>query len=139
MPRLDDDDGCVVPCSGLAAIDLDPSGDRSLMNANMRDDSNEMRYYASVIVSFVDRDTEALAAGRRVRRFVSIEKVARRKLRQLEIAGRLDDLRVPPGNRLEALKGGRQGQMSIRINDQWRVCFTWTAAGPADVEIVDYH
>ena len=54
-------------------------------------------------------------------------------------AGRLDDLRVPPGNRLEALKGDRKGQMSIRINDQWRVCFRWTEAGPADVEIVDYH
>jgi proteic killer suppression protein len=70
---------------------------------------------------------------------VAIERVARRKLRQLEIAGRLEDLRVPPGNRLEALKGNREGQMSIRINDQWRVCFRWTDAGPADVEIVDYH
>jgi len=70
---------------------------------------------------------------------VAIEKVARRKLRQLEIAGSLADLRVPPGNRLEALKGSRTGQMSIRINDEWRVCFTWSAAGPADVEIVDYH
>jgi len=57
----------------------------------------------------------------------------------LEIAGRLDDLRVPPGNRLGALKGDRKGQMSIRINEQWRVCFRWTQAGPADVEIVDYH
>jgi proteic killer suppression protein len=65
--------------------------------------------------------------------------VARRKLRQLEIAGRLDDLRVPPGNRLEALKGDRAGQHSIRINDQFRVCFTWTTVGPEDVEIVDYH
>ena len=139
MPRLADDDGCVEGYSGLAAMDLGPSGDFSLMNADMRDVINEMRYYASVIVSFADRDSADLAAGRRVRRLVSMEKVARRKLRQLEIAGRLDDLRVPPGNRLEALKGGRQGQMSIRINDQWRVCFTWTAAGPADVEIVDYH
>jgi proteic killer suppression protein len=60
-------------------------------------------------------------------------------LRQLEIAGRLDDLKVPPGNRLEALKGRRAGQFSIRINDQWRVCFRWTAAGVEDVEIVDYH
>jgi len=92
-----------------------------------------------VIVSFADRDTASLAVGRRVRRFAAIEKTGRRKLRQLEIAGRLDDLRVPPGNRLEALKGGRKGQLSIRINDQWRVCFTWTPAGPADVEIVDYH
>ena len=92
-----------------------------------------------MIVSFVDRDTERLASGERVRRFVAIESMARRKLRQLEIAGRLDDLKVPPGNRLEALKGNRKGQFSIRINDQWRVCFRWTQAGPADVEIVDYH
>ena len=105
----------------------------------MRDVINVMRYYSSVIVAFADRDTEALARGRRVRRFVSIEKAARRKLRQLEIAGSLEDLRVPPGNRLEALKGSHQGQMSIRINDQWRVYFTWTAAGPTDVVIVDYH
>jgi proteic killer suppression protein len=92
-----------------------------------------------VIVSFAHRDTEALAGGRKVRRFAAIERVARRKLRQLEIAGGLDDPRVPPGNRLEALKSSRKGQMSIRIDDQWRVCFTWTTAGPADVEIVDYH
>ncbi len=92
-----------------------------------------------MIVSFADRDTERLASGERVRRFVAFEAVARRKLRQLEIAGQLDDLRVPPGNRLEVLKGNRKGQMSIRINDQWRVCFRWTQAGPADVEIVDYH
>ena len=92
-----------------------------------------------MIVSFADKETEHLASGRRVRRLASVESFARRKLRQLEIAGRLDDLRVPPGNRLEALKGDRKGQMSIRINDQWRVCFRWTEAGPADVEIVDYH
>lgn len=92
-----------------------------------------------MIVSFADRDTERLASGERVRRFVAIEVVARRKLRQLEIASQLDDLRVPPGNRLEALKGDRRGQMSIRVNEQWRVCFRWTQAGPADVEIVDYH
>lgn len=66
-------------------------------------------------------------------------RVARRKLRQLEIAARLDDLRVPPGNRLEALKGARQGQFSIRINGQWRICFRWSAVGAEDVEIVDYH
>ena len=65
--------------------------------------------------------------------------MARRKLRQLEIAGRLEDLGVPPGNHLEALKGARSGQHSVRINDQWRVCFRWTAAGPEDVEITDYH
>jgi toxin HigB-1 len=92
-----------------------------------------------MIVSFNDADTEALAGGRRVRRFESIEAVARRKLRQLQIAVRLDDLRVPPGNRLEALKGDRAGQHSIRVNDQYRVCFRWTAAGAKDVELVDYH
>ena len=90
-------------------------------------------------ISFRCRDTEALANGRRVRRFVNIESVARRKLRQLEIAGRLEDLRVPPGNRLEVLRGDRAGQHSIRINRQFRVCFRWTDSGAEDVEIVDYH
>lgn len=94
---------------------------------------------AVVIVSFSDGDTDSLAQGERVRRFQAFETVARRKLRQLEIAGRLDDLKVPPGNRLEALKGDRRGQHSIRINDQWRVCFVWTEGGPAEVEICDYH
>lgn len=92
-----------------------------------------------MIKSFKCADTEALVRGDRVRRFLNIADVARRKLRQLEIAGRLDDLRVPPGNRLEALKGDRAGQHSIRINDRWRVCFRWTEAGAEDVEIVDYH
>ncbi|MFA5786136.1 MAG: type II toxin-antitoxin system RelE/ParE family toxin [Actinomycetota bacterium] len=92
-----------------------------------------------MIVSFGCADTEALAGGRRVRRFVNIESVARRKLRQLQIAGRLEDLRVPPGNRLEALNGDRVGQYSIRVNDQFRICFRWTAAGAEGVEIVDYH
>jgi proteic killer suppression protein len=92
-----------------------------------------------MIASFKCADTEALASGHRVRRFANIEAVALRKLRQLQIAGRLDDLRVPPGNRLEALKSDRAGQFSIRVNDQFRVCFRWAAAGPEDVEIVDYH
>jgi proteic killer suppression protein len=92
-----------------------------------------------MIRSFRCPDTGALARGSRVKRFVNIEAVARRKLRQLEIASRLDDLRVPPGNRLEALKGKRSGQYSIRINDQWRVCFRWADSGVEDVEIVDYH
>lgn len=102
-------------------------------------DSHVTRYYPMVIVSFKSAETEALANGRRVKRFESVETVARRKLRQLEIAGRLEDLRVPPGNRLEALRGDRAGQYSIRVNDQFRVCFRWTAAGAEDVEIVDYH
>jgi proteic killer suppression protein len=92
-----------------------------------------------MIVSFKDVSTERLARGNRVKRFANIEAVARRKLRQLEIAGVLDDLRVPPGNRLEALRGNRAGQYSIRVNDEYRVCFRWTAAGAEDVEIVDYH
>lgn len=82
------------------------------------------------------------AAGKRDRRYPTITidgHHARRKLERLEWAEVLDDLRVPPGNRLEALKGNRVGQYSIRINDQFRVCFLWTAEGAKDVEIVDYH
>jgi proteic killer suppression protein len=97
------------------------------------------RYYPAMIVSFKDADTEALASGWRVKRLVNIQSVARRKLRQLQIAGRLEDLRVPPGNRLDVLRGERAGQHSIRINDQYRVCFRWTMAGAEDVEVVDYH
>jgi len=92
-----------------------------------------------MIRSFKCKDTEALSQAQRVRRFLNIAKVARRKLRQLEIANRLEDLRVPPGNHLEALKGDRAGQYSIRINDQWRVCFHWTDEAAENVEIVDYH
>jgi proteic killer suppression protein len=92
-----------------------------------------------MIKSFKCADTEALAKGVRVKRFVHVATIARRKLRQLEIASRIEDLRIPPGNRLEALKGDRAGQYSIRINNQWRVCFRWTQAGAEDVEIVDYH
>lgn len=92
-----------------------------------------------MIVSFRCSDTEKLARGRRVRRFVNLEAVARRKLRQLEIAGCPGDLRVPPGNHLEALSGDRKGQHSIRINGQFRLCFRWTEAGAQDVEIVDDH
>jgi proteic killer suppression protein len=91
------------------------------------------------IQSFKCSNTEAMFRGQRVRRWVQIETVAMRKLAMLEDAGKLDDLRIPPANRLELLKGNRRGQHSIRINDQWRVCFVWTDAGPADVAIVDYH
>ena len=92
-----------------------------------------------MIKSFKCKYTEELSKNQRVKKFVNIENVARRKLRQLEIANRIDDLKVPPGNHLEALKGDRTGQHSIRINSQWRVCFCWTDAGAEDVEIVDYH
>jgi proteic killer suppression protein len=92
-----------------------------------------------MIKSFKCKYTEALSRGNNVKKFYNIAKVVRRKLRQLEIANLLDDLRVPPGNYLEALKGDRTGQYSIRINDQWRVCFHWTDAGAENVEIVDYH
>jgi proteic killer suppression protein len=92
-----------------------------------------------MIASFKDAGTEGLANGRRVRRFVNIESVARRKLRQLQVAGRLADLRVPPGNRLEALTGDRAGQHGLRVNDQFRVSFRWTVAGAEGVEIADFH
>lgn len=92
-----------------------------------------------MIGSFADGDTERLAGGVRVARFVAFERVAMRKLRQLQAAAVLSDLRVPPGNRLEALKGDRAGQYSIRINDQYRVCFRWQEGRAEEVEIVDYH
>jgi len=92
-----------------------------------------------MIKSFRCRDTEALFNRRRVKRFVNIEAAARRKLILLNAAAALEFLRVPPGNRLEALKGGRSGQHSIRINDQFRLCFHWVKGNAEDVEIVDYH
>ena len=93
-----------------------------------------------MIQSFADKDTERLWNRERVRSIDSrIHSVALRKLRQLGYTQTLDELRIPPGNRLEALKGDRRGQFSIRINDQWRICFRWSAAGPEEVEIVDHH
>lgn len=91
------------------------------------------------IQSFKCGETQGQFEGNRVRRFVNFESVAMRKLAMLNRAARLDDLRVPPGNHLELLVGDRTGQYSIRINGQYRFCFVWTAQGPADVEIVDYH
>ena len=93
-----------------------------------------------VIKSFADKRTAAIFVGYAVRDLPQqIQRRARAKLLAIDAASLLDDLRVPPGNRLKALKGERAGQHSIRINDQFRVCFRWTPAGPADVEIVDYH
>jgi len=93
-----------------------------------------------VIKSFRDRDTERLFQRRPVRKLGSdIQKVALRKLRMLDAATVLDDLRLPPGNRLEKLKGDRAGQHSSRINQQWRICFRWRSGDAYDVEIVDYH
>ena len=92
-----------------------------------------------MIRSFRDKDVELLFSDVPVRRFRAIERPARRKLLYLHRARTLEDLKVPPGNHLEALKGDRRGQHSIRINDQWRVCFTWKNGDAHDVEIVDYH
>jgi proteic killer suppression protein len=92
-----------------------------------------------VIRSFASADTERLFRSEAVPRFRNIERVARRKLLQLHAATELATLKVPPGNQLEALKGDRKGQHSIRINDQWRVCFVWRDDGAHDVEMVDYH
>ena len=92
-----------------------------------------------MIATFADEDTRRLAEGRRAPAYLAVERVAQRKLRQLEVAATLEDLRVPPGNRLEALKGDRLGQHSIRINDQFRLCFVWSEGRAYDVEIVDYH
>jgi proteic killer suppression protein len=99
-----------------------------------------MRYGPGVIRSFVDKEAERIWSGVVSRRLpAGIQAVARRKLRMLNAAVSLDDLRVPPANRLEALKADRKGQYSIRINDQWRICFRWKAGDAHDVEIVDYH
>lgn len=93
-----------------------------------------------MIRSFRDPDAERLFHRSPVRKFgQDVQRAALRKLRQLDAAESLDDLRVPPGNRLEKLAGDRAGQHSIRVNDQWRLCFRWVGDGAEDVEIVDYH
>jgi proteic killer suppression protein len=94
-----------------------------------------------MIVSYRDKRTEEFASGKRVKAFSGIERAARLKLDRLEAATTLKDLAALPGNRFEALAGDRKGQYSIRINDQWRICFEWPdkSPGPQNVEIVDYH
>lgn len=91
------------------------------------------------IKSFKCPDTELLFQLRRVHRFVEIERPALRKLTQLHVAARIDDMRAPPGNRLESLAGDRAGQWSVRINDRYRICFVWRDSNAEEVEIVDYH
>jgi toxin HigB-1 len=104
------------------------------------DDIIAMRYYQPMIVSFHDEPTQSVWAGLFSRKLPNqIQIVARRKLRMLDAAQRLDDLRIPPANRLEALAGDRSEQHSIRINDQWRVCFVWKDGNAELVEICDYH
>ena len=92
-----------------------------------------------MILSFANKETELLANHVRVKKYEKIERIALRKLLQLEVSKSLYDLRIPPGNRLERLEGNRFGQYSIRINEQYRICFKWIGNGPEQVEITDYH
>jgi toxin HigB-1 len=102
--------------------------------------SNAARYHCRMIQSFTDADTAKVWRRTHVPKFSrELQRSAHRKLLMLDAAESINDLRSPPGNRLEKLSGSRAGQCSIRINDQWRVCFIWTNAGPTDVEITDYH
>ena len=104
------------------------------------DASSAWRYYISVIKSYLGRDTQAVAERRRVRSFSeTLQRQAQKKLMLINNSKDLNDLRMPPGNHLEALSGNRAGQHSIRINDQWRICFIWDDGDAYEVEIVDYH
>ena len=99
-----------------------------------------MRYDQDMVRSFAEKNTELLFQREKVKRFAGkLQRAALRKLTLLDAAESLDDLRVPPGNRLEKLKGHREGQYSIRINDQWRICFRWSEGDAHEVEITDYH
>jgi proteic killer suppression protein len=101
--------------------------------------SNAARYASQVIQSFADKQIELVWNREHVRKFgADVQRIANRKLLILDAAENFNDLRIPPGNRLEQLHGNRQGQHSIRINDQWRICFTWISSGPTSVEITDY-
>ena len=115
-----------------------PSG--SIVPVIVVDTMGGSHYYSCMILSFRDPEAEKLFRGVRSRRLApSIQRSARRKLLMLDAATELESLRVPPGNRLEALRGDRVGQHSIRINGQWRICFVWSDGGAHDVEIIDYH
>ena len=105
------------------------------------DVTNNARLRSELIAGYGDKRTREFATGRRVKAFAGIERMARLKLDRLEAAAALGDLAALPGNRFESLAGDRKGQYSIRINDQWRICFEWPAgaSGPHSVEIVDYH
>ncbi len=117
-----------------------PSDPSRRSSAGALVDSNASRYVLNVIRSFADADTRRLFARIRSRRFpAELQRIMLRKLVQVHAADRLQDLSVPPGNRLEALKGDRADQHSIRVNDRWRVCFRWLDGDAFDVEIVDYH
>lgn len=110
------------------------------MDATDVDTSNVQRYYSCVIRSFRGKDTQVLFQREPTRKWgLSVQRAGLRKLLILDAATSLEDLRTPPGNRLEKLSGHRSGQHSIRVNDQWRVCFRWHQGDALDVEIVDYH
>ena len=114
---------------------------RLVANVVTLDVTRNYGYLIKVIVSYRDKRTKDFAAGKRVKAFSGFERSARLRLDRLEAATSLRDLAALPGNHFETLKGDRQGQYSIRINDQWRICFEWVdaAPGPASVEIIDYH
>jgi proteic killer suppression protein len=117
-----------------------PSFFGSTVHVNSPLTFNTMRYtIRNMIQSFSCTDTRDLFQGRTVARFANLRSVAERKLAMLHRSVRLEDLRIPPNNRLEALRGDRQGQWSIRINDQWRLCFRYEGGHASNVEIVDYH
>ncbi len=124
--------------SGLLAYQPASSYRRSASNF-LLDEWRHASYIVGMIKTFKCKNTEKLFNDLDVKRFRSISKVARIKLEVLNAAVSLNSLRVPPGNRLEQLKGNRKGQRSIRINDQWRICFVWKDENATEVEIVDYH
>jgi proteic killer suppression protein len=104
------------------------------------DVNTDWRYHRQVIRSFRDKDTEAIWHRRYVKKLSpELSRLTYNKLVLINAAESINDLRVPPGNRLEKLSGSRAGQYSVRVNDQWRICFTWSAAGAGNVELVDYH